>query len=267
MMLKTLRLTALSTMLALGGAACGDGTTEPDDLDDNNTGLGAEEQAALRSALTTSGALSSTPVAGFAAMVVGVLGDVGTISTHETAALSQSIESGIQLAVTSAMSNSYEGAVGIQVGYDVNGIQGWFLGVVGWNGLNSTGSITQLVGVYHFDVGSDEPPTTHSASIGLEDMQQAPARVPGDHHLALATYWNGTNSYWGVSGSMEFSGSSFSGSNNCGQQSFSCTYATGTMNGSFDFVAETLMGDISWTQVPVSFTNLPAVRLSISQSL
>jgi hypothetical protein len=264
-MIKTIRLTALSVLFTMTASACGDEAMGPED---EEMGWGTQEQQALITALASSGALAASPVAGFAAMVVGALDDVGSISTHETAALSQSIESDIELALSAAMSSTYDGAVGVQVGFDIDGTLGWFVGVIGWNGLSNGGSaVTDLVGVYHFDTGSDEPPATHSATIGLDGLQQSPPLSQTNHHFSTASYWDGTNSYWGTSGSFDISASSFSGTNDCSQTSFSCSYSTGNMSGAFEFDAMALNSDMSWTQVPVTFSNLRSVKLMISPGL
>ena len=261
-MLKTLRLTTLAAFLALGIAACSDDVTEPE-----GTGFSPAEQQALINALTSSGALANSPAAGFAALVVGTLGEVGTISASQTAAMDRIVENGIQLAVSAALSSTYEGAVGVQIGYDIDGTQGWFIGVVGWNGLSTeTNSVSQLVSIYHFDTDTGTPPATHSTTIGLDGLQQALPRSDADHHLATATYWDGIDTYWGTNGSVNFSGSSFSGSNDCSQLTFSCTYSTGSMSGTFEFESAILQGELTWTQVPVGFSNLPAVKLMISDS-
>lgn len=268
-MFKNFRVTTLAVLLTLTAGACGEEALGPDDQENDDMAWGTEEQTALLSALTTSGALAASPVAAFAPMVVGTLSDVGTISASQVAAMSQAVENGIQMALSATLSSTYDGAFGIQVGYEADGIEGWFIGVLGWNGLNTeTNSVTQLVSVYHFDSGSDQPPATHSATIGLDDaLQQTPPSGAANHHLAFGTYWNGTDTFWGTTGSVDFSASSFSGSSDCSQVSYSCTYSTGSMSGAFDFAATTLIGGMSWTQVPVSFSSLPAVKLMISQGL
>lgn len=43
-----------------------------------------------------------------------------------------------------------------------------------------------------------------------------------------------------------------------------CTYGTGTMNGSFEFVAETEAGTANYTQTKGGFSGLPAVKVIIS---
>ncbi len=267
-MIKTLRYSIMLGLTVFVLTSCSEETVAPDNLEPGPEGWGAPEQQALLAALTNSAALANTPALGFAGLIVGTLGDVGGINTHTTNAFSQSVESEISLAVTAALSNTYEGAVGIQIGYDVDGVQGWFVGVIGWNGLNTeSNSVSQLVGVYHFDTDSQSPPNSLSKPIGLEDASLAPPMGEAHHHLARATYWNSTNSYLGTSGSFEITSSTFSGSSDCSQTSFSCTYATGNMSGSFDFVAETIQGEMSWTQVPVSFSGLNAVRLTITRGL
>lgn len=256
----------LATMTAVT-IACGEETTGPVNMEPEDEGWGAAEQQSLLNALNGSGVLASTPAAGFASILVGTLGGVGGINTHEIGVLDEAVEVGIQMAVNSAVSSSYEGAVGVQIGYDVDGIEGWFSGIIGWNGMGEGGgAISQMVAVYHFDTDSMEPPATLSMTVGIDGHQQGPTAAPANHHLATAVYWDGTNNYRGTSGSLDITASTFSGSSDCSQLSYSCTSSSGTMSGTFEFESQQVVGEGTWTQVPVSFSGLTAVKLMISQS-
>jgi hypothetical protein len=238
------RLTAIAAALVLGLACSEDGDEllGPDD-----SGFTAAEKQALTNALLNSGALSATPAGAYAAFVVDLLEDVGTISAVQSAALADAISEGISLAADANAANNYEGAVGIQVGFDIIGIQGWVSGVLGWNRLDTNvGTVDELVVVYKTGDGSDIPPSAWDGDFGGESN-------------VWAVYWDG-ESHYGTSGSASVTGSSFSGSNDCTTQTFSCTYSTGTMNGGFDFDAS----ETGYTQVPVEFSSLYAVKIMIS---
>src|SRR5690349_11222298 len=119
---RSVRAALVLALVAVSVNSCSD-TTGPQPLD-------TAGKTALTSALTTSGALSATPLAAFAGLLVNTLGSTGALSTADNA-------------------NAFE-AVGIEVIYDVtsNGehVVGTFAGVVGWSGLNTTSnSVDELV--------------------------------------------------------------------------------------------------------------------------
>ncbi len=218
--------------------------------------LNSAEQAALINALNTSGVLAGTPVAAFSSFAVGILDEVGTMSASRSRAIDEAIESGIRLAVSKAAAASYEGAVGVQVGWDLQGDVGWFIGVLGWNGLNvQTATVSELVAAYGYDFGNtNQPPASTSGTIG-EDPYVA------------GMYWDGSTTYYGTSGDATMSGSNFTGSNDCSQTGITCSYSTGTMNGNFNFVGSDMAeGGSTYTQPLVNFSSLPAVKMMISDA-
>jgi hypothetical protein len=229
-----------------------------DDLTDpgGEGNLNAAEKAALINALESSGAFDGTPVSLYASLAVQTLNEVGTISANRSRAIDEAIEAGIRLAVSRAAASSYEGAVGVQVSWDFGSVDvGWFIGIVGWNGLSvQSQTVSELVAVYGYQMGSSELPPSTDASIG-EDL------------YAAAMYWDGLTTYHGMSGSALMSGSSFSGDTDCSQMAITCSYSTGTMNGNFNFVGSD-MGEPAdmYTQPLVSFSGLPSVRITISGS-
>ena len=70
--------------------------------------------------------------------------------------------------------------------------------------------------------------------------------------------------YQAMSGSISLSGTGFSGSTDCSVLIYTCSYATGTMNGSFGFTARATGSTDTYEQVPISFSGLPAVALTVT---
>jgi hypothetical protein len=83
----------------------------------------------------------------------------------------------------------------------------------------------------------------------------------------FAWYTSTNTAYYGTSGAASVSSSSFSGSTDCstsqGGVTMDCSYSAGRMSGNFNFTAETFQG-ASYTQAPIVFSNLPAVRMILS---
>jgi len=217
--------------------------------------LNSAEKAALINALNTSGVLAGSPAALYSSLVVGLLNDVGTLSASQARAMNEAIESGIMLAVSNANAANYEGSVGVQVGWDISGSVGWFVGVIGWNGLDiQTQTVSELVAVYDYNLESNQPPATATMTIG-EDL------------YSTAVYWDGSSTFHGTSGAAAVTGSSFSGTTDCSQTGITCSYSNGTMNGNFNFVGSDMAEPAgSYTQSPVNFSGLPSVKIAISGS-
>jgi len=229
-----------------------------DDLTDpgGEGNLNTAEKTALINALNTSGVLTGSPAAQFASLAVGILSEVGTLSASRSRAIDEAIESGIRLAVSRAAASSYEGTVGVQVGWDIQGSTGWFIGVIGWNGLNvQTATVSELVTAYGYEEGNtNQPPPSAEGTIGEDPYVQG-------------MYWDGSTTYYGTSGHVSVSGSSFSGSTDCSQTGISCSYSTGAMNGNFNFAGSDMAeGGSTYTQPEVNYSSLPAVRVMISDA-
>lgn len=236
-------IVALAVTVAAG---CGDdGSPEPSPLSQS-------EKTALANAL------ASTEFGGLASYVVQIVGSVGTLdAATATAAVNSALADAISFSSTGAMAADYEGAVGIAFEFDYNiegeVFSGWFYGVFGWNGINTSAATVDewvLVGGFG-DTGA--LPSSTSGDIGTAD-------VFADYSMSNVTYY-------GTSGSASASGN-FSGSTDCSQTSqgvtVDCSYSTGTMNGNFSFVAEALTGGGSYTQTPITFANLPAVKMTLA---
>jgi hypothetical protein len=239
----------LVTGLVAGG--CGS-STEP-----GQTNFTAAEQAALANALASSGVLSSNPLAAFAGVVVGTIDHVGTMSPATSAAVTQAVDNAIRLSAVGAEGSSYS-AVGLQISFtsDIGGqsTTGWFIGAVGWNGLNTqTNSVSELMIVGGSGDGATPP---SSASGTIED---------GD---LTATYWNGTR-YEGTSGTGTVTASNFSGGGtDCSTTvqgiTVTCSLQRGNMAGNVGFEAAEVGGTQTFTQPTVQFSSLPTVKLTIN---
>ncbi len=234
------------TLALVVAAGCGD---------DNGptSSLNQQEKTALANAL------ASTEFGGLAAYVVQVVGEVGTLdAATATSAVNAALTNAMSLSSTGGLAASYEGAVGIaiQFDYDFQGeiLQGWFYGVFGWNGINaSAGTVDEWVLVGGFGEDANLP---SSASGTIENLE------------VFADYSNNNVYYYGTSGTATVSSSSFSGNTDCSASeqgiTIDCSYSVGRMNGSFEFDAETLSGTSTYTQTPVNFSNLPALRMTLS---
>ena len=209
-----------------------------------------------KTALTN--ALASTDFGPLAAYVVQVVGKVGTLDAGTVnSALHSAIDHALSLSVAGTQASAYEGAVGIAIQFDLNaqGLAetGWFYGVFGWNGINTS---TNTVDEWVIVGGSGTEGTLPSSASGTVES--------GD---VFAEYASGTTYYFGTSGTATVSASSFSGSTDCSASqsgiTVDCSYATGTMNGNFAFTALSAT-EATYTQSNVTFTSLPAVRMTIS---
>lgn len=244
-MSKWTKFAAVALVVSMA-AACGDdngGTTQ-----DLTT---AEKQALVN-------ALSTTEFGSLAAFVVDVVGEVGTLDAATVnSALTQAFEQALSLSSVGSQAADYEGGVGIavQFDYDVQGevFSGWFYGVFGWNDINTTNN---TVGEWVMVGGSGEAGSLPASASGtIED---------GD---VFAWYSLSNTPYYGTEGTASVTGSSFSGGTDCSasQQGITidCSYSAGRMSGDFSFVAMSL-GEDTYTQSPISFSNLPAVRMILS---
>ncbi|UCG88736.1 MAG: hypothetical protein JSW71_09440 [Gemmatimonadota bacterium] len=240
------KLGAWTIAAVLAVAACGD--------DEGATGVNgstftAAEKSALMAAITNTGAFEGTPAAAYASFALMGLDEVGTISAGRSAAIDQAIESGISLAVSGMLASRYD-AVGVQLTYDIQGQTGWFIGVVGWTGLNTTtNTVDELIAVYSYGDGTTAPSTVQGSF--------------GGDIILVGAYWNGAR-YYAVEGNASITASGFSGSTDCSITGYTCSYSQGTMSGNFGFTAEAAETTDTYEQVPVSFTGLPAVSVTIS---
>ncbi len=244
-MSKWTKFGAVAVAVAMA-AGCGDDNGTTQDL------TTSEKQALVE-------ALSTTEFGGLAAFVVDVVGEVGTLDAATVnSALTQALDGALSLSSVGSQSPDYEGAVGIAIQFDYNVggeiFEGWFYGVFGWNDINaSAGSVGEwlLIGGAG-DVGTLPSSTSGTVADGDVFMYYSSAEVP----------------YYATAGEASVSSSNFSGSTDCStsQQGLTvdCSYAAGRMNGDFSFDAETLDGQTTYTQTPIVFSNLPAVRMTLT---
>ena len=237
---------AAVALVAAMAAACGDdeGTTED---------LTQAEKTALANALAT------TEFGGLASFVVDVVGEVGTLDAATVnAALTTAFDQAMSLSSVGSQSPDYEGAVGIAIEFDYNIqgeiFQGWFYGVFGWNDINTSNN---TVGEWVLVGGFGEEGTLPSSASGtIED---------GD---VFAYYALSGTPYYGIAGEASVSNTSFGSATDCSSSSqgitVDCEYAAGRMGGDFSFTAETLDAQTSYDQTGITFTNLPAVRMTLT---
>ncbi|MDH3496617.1 MAG: hypothetical protein OER21_07635 [Gemmatimonadota bacterium] len=193
----------------------------------------------------------------FAAFVVETVGEVGSITPVAQAAIAKAADDAMSLAASAAAGTNYS-AVGFAIEYTITqGTftgSGWFLGIVGWNGINtSNNTVQELVVVGGGEEDGSTLPTSTSGTIESGDL--------------FALYWDNPNEYFGTSGTGTITGSNFgSGGTDCSasQQGITveCSFVGGRMNGNFAFVATGEVGN--YTQPAVQFSSLPAVKVTIA---
>jgi hypothetical protein len=235
-------------VLAMAVGACGDdGGPSGGDLSD-------QEKTALANALLQADTV--TGIGAFAASILQVVGNVGKLNAAAQAAITRAVGDAVRLSASGIAATGYDG-VGFAIDYDYNfegnAFSGYFLGIVGWNGINtSTNTVDELVMVGGFGEGA----LPSSASGAIED---------GD---VFAIYWDGTNGYYGTSGTAGATPSFGGPSTDCSQTvegyTFECSYTTGSMSGDFEFLATGQ--SVSYTQSPINFSSLPSVRMSVTVS-
>jgi hypothetical protein len=239
-------------VLAIGVGGCGDdgGPSGGGDLTD-------QEKQVLANALAQ--ADDVTGIGAFAGSIVSLINDVGTLNAGTQASIRRVINDRLHLSTSGTAATSYDGVGFAMVyTYDVGGqsYEGFFLGVVGWSGINvSAGTVDELVMVGGFGEGSTLPALAEGA---IED---------GD---VFALYFDGSTAYFGVTGSASASPSFGGSSTDCSQTvegyTFDCSYTTGSMDGDFEFEASDVAEEQSYTQSPIAFADLPSLRISVVYS-
>jgi hypothetical protein len=228
----------LAGALVVTLAACGDATA-PQPLD-------AAGKTALTTALTTSGALSATPLAAVPAVLVNTLSSTGALATADNA-------------------NAFD-AVGVEIIYDVTSggthTVGTFSGVFGWTGLNaSSNSVDALIEAVI--ATNTSTPATGTVNVGPATS------FPVAEALYASRTTSGTyTSYLGATGSVTVTAADFSGTNSdCagGVAGLSCNVTSGTMSGSFAFGAAGITNPaLTFQQPNTTFTTIPAVKIQIT---
>jgi hypothetical protein len=254
-----------SWLAALAAAAVGVSTIScGSSSSPGGSNFSAADQANLASALTNSGALNATGLAGFASFLTAGVTSVGSMNAATSAAVNAAVNSAIRSSLNGvAATSSYEGAVGFEVTYNISSsftggdpLVGYFVGALGWNGLSSTG-VSNFAMAGGGDVGSTTLPSGVSGTIGA------------DGSTAFGIYYDGTGSFGATSGNVTITPSGFSGSSvDCSATAqgvtVTCSVTGGSMSGNFNFDAQSLTSDATYTQPGVAFSSLPAVKISIS---
>jgi hypothetical protein len=248
-------LTAAATAVLATG--CGSSTSP------SNSGLSAQEQAAIISGIVSSGAL--TTVGGLVAPIaVPLITQTGTM-TVSGASGAPVAAGGLGADPANALASTYD-AVGIEIVFTVSGVEsGAFGGVVGWAGFDaSTSTIDELLSSGAFTLGGTTLPTGGSSyAMGTPGQGQT---------VGTGAYWNrtgGTNgiTYLATDGSFSLDAASFSGSSadcpNFDTTKGSCTYTTGTMSGHFTFDGVDTQSGGSWMQPNTTFS-IPAVKVNLT---
>jgi hypothetical protein len=238
-MSRSARVLSVLSVVALA-AACTD-TTASDNM------LDVGEKTALSGALTTSGALSATPLASLASLLVGTLNATGSLATADNA-------------------NAFE-AVGIEIVYDVTkGVThtvGTFTGVVGWSGLSTASNSVDAL------IEAVIATNTSSPLTGTVAVNSVPTVFPAAEAFYGARNATGTyTTYIGATGNVNITAADFSGTNtDCsgGVTGISCNVSAGTVSGSFTFGGVGITNPLlSYSQPNTTFTTLPAVKIQIT---
>lgn len=241
----------LAVVCAVAVGGCGD------DGGPGGSDLSDQEKTVLANALAN--ADDPSGIGAFASSIVQLVEGVGKLDPGTQASIRRLVNDRLHLSTSGVAALSYDG-VGFAIEYDYNiggeTFSGFFLGVVGWNGINtSTNTVDELVMVGGFGEGSTLPT---SATGTIED---------GD---VFALYVDGETGYFGTAGSASaspnFSGSSTDCSTTSQGITLDCAYTTGTMAGDFEFEAEDFSTTSTYTQAPIAFSGLPALRMSIVYS-
>lgn len=245
--MKRFALSLMVTAAALA-AGCG-GSSGP-----GGTDLSQSDALSLSQALATSGALTSG-TAGFAPFVLQQVRRVGTMTAGQAAPLRQGHRPGLSFSSTPV--SSFD-AVGISVSYTYGTITGYWVGVVGWAGFNSSAhTVDEVVTATVFNSLAGAFPGTGTYAFDNTDQ------------FGYATYWTRSPEvlYLASTGSLTLTTIEFSGGGtNCGGTyggvTVTCSYTTGTMSGNFAFTGSAEGGG-TWDQSNTTFT-LPAVQLTIN---
>lgn len=219
--------------------------------DNGGESLNLAEKTALSNALTNSGALTAAgPAAGFGAVAVFMLPNIGSLTAGTSAA------NALNASIQGLRAASYEGAVGFQIIYTSGASSETFTGVVGWTGLNVTANTVDEV-VAAGALTATATPVANGSNTTI------------DGNTGFGAYWVRTPaaSYSpGSTGNFVLTSSSFTGEQvDCASlaEVAQCSYRTGSMTGQFNFTADRVGATGTYTQTPVTFSNMPAVRITI----
>lgn len=222
---------ALTCAIAASVAACGSDSNGPA----GSVDLTAQQTAALSAALVSNGALGSEAAA-FAPFALSQLQSAGSFAGYD--------------------------AVGVQVNYTVSSggttQSGVMSSIIGWQGLNASAqTVDKILAASQFSTGGTFPATVTGSFANSGTIGSYYDRSTASNYLASTGTFNIT--------SATFDGSTKSCDSSGGGITVTCSYATGTMTGSFGFTADRAngTGPATFDQAVTTF-DLPAVRVTIS---
>ena len=211
-----------------------------------------------------------------AVLALGACGDDNngpngdTLTAQEQAALLQALSSKNVFAPSAALalgSLLSEASVGTMGDFSTVGSQLKITVVDG--ATTSTSVMTSVTGWSGLDVGAKTVDSALTVASILVDQGTFPSTVTADFTTddGFASYFDGTDTFFGESGLFHVTSSSFGATENCpnvptGNGITSCRIAVGTMSGDFDFAAKSASDD-SYTRGNTSFS-VPAVQLSVT---
>ena len=222
---------ALTCAITASVAACGSDSNGPNGTVD----LTAQQTAALSAALVSNGALSSEAAA-FAPFALSQLQSAGSFAGYD--------------------------AVGVQVNYTVSSggttQSGVMSSIIGWQGLNASAqTVDRIIAASQFSTGGSFPTTVTGSFANSGTIGSYYDRSTASNYLATTGSFNITNA--------TFDASTKSCDSSGGGITVTCSYATGTMTGSFGFTADRAngTGPATFDQAVTSF-DLPAIRVTVS---
>lgn len=208
-----------------------------------------------------------------AVLVLGACGDDNgpngdTLTAQEQAALLQALSSeavfapGVAVAISPLLSEAQVGAMGE---FSTVGSQ---LKLTLVNGSTPTTTVfTSVTGWAGLDVGAKTVDSAITVASIAEGAGAFPSTVDADLETGngFASYFNGTDTFFGETGRFQVTSSSFGATEDCpnvqiGNGLTSCRIAFGTMSGNFDFTASS---PSDYSRGNTSFS-VPAVQLSIT---
>lgn len=232
------------------------------------TGLSTQQKAALITALNGAGAFGNLgPVSALGGLAIQYMNATGKLDAGASAIRASAAQRAIEASVRGIRASGYEGAVGLQLIMSVttqNQTEYETLtGVIGWQGLDAVAqTVDEIVVAGAITLSPTPVGNNTTATIGSLIAPYGFA-VYGNRASASA-YDGGSGTFNILTMSFNESGSDCSGSVQA--ITFTCTYATGTMTGSFAFDSDISSGTgaDTYSQPFVHFTTIPAIKLVIA---
>lgn len=251
-MMRRTRWTATLGAAVVLLSGCGGDPTEPSEVF-NDRILSAEEQAALQTALSGSGALAGLGT--YTDLVVRQMGVVGSMDVEQA-----QVAEPTSTAVLGSTDTTSFGVVGMQVKLflRVNRVPFniIYTGLVAWTDLDvATRSVHEVISILAFG----NVTTGAEVNLGSVDEQFQSGG------LGVVVQQQDTTIYAVRNGSFTLTELSFGTTSGCSGSIGSvsgCTLSTGRMSGSFDFNASAADGDSTRAR-SASFEGIPSVSVSV----